>query len=131
MLEHEKSDIEEENFSLHCVHDGQKDERKSLRRTKKPQKSAAIFQKHLERSTSLLNNLQNHEKRILIFLLRKLSLVLLSSINRMIGPLSLRLISMDIAECQQPITQPSSWCLASYHRTGRRYLRFGLNGTTG
>ena len=41
--------------------------RKSLRRSRKPKLSAAIVQMHLERSARLLNNLKNHQKRILIF----------------------------------------------------------------
>ena len=65
--ENEKTGTEEENFNLYFVQDGQKDDRKSLRRSKKSLLSAAMVQKHLKRSTLLLNDLKNHGNRIVNF----------------------------------------------------------------
>ena len=71
MLENDKDGAEEEYFSLPSVQDGQKYGRKCLRRFRNHLLSAAIFQKFLERSTRLLNDLKNHGIRAFIFFRRE------------------------------------------------------------
>ena len=66
MSDNDKTGTEEENFILHCIQNDQKDRRKLLRRSRILSFSDAIVQKLLEKSTYLLNDLKNHENRILI-----------------------------------------------------------------
>ena len=102
MLEYNKIDTEEEYFRLLCNQDSQKDWRKSLRFSSKSLLKAAMVQKRLERSTRLLNDLTNRGNQILIlFSMRRLSPLILSSTSRIIGPCRLAIMSLNTLECQQ------------------------------
>ena len=80
--ENAKTDTEE-NFSPHCVQDGRIDWRKSLRRFRTPLLSAKWFKASAEEHP-LVEWLETHWNRILIFPIEKHSPMILSSANKMI-----------------------------------------------
>ena len=85
-------------------------------------------QKRLERSTCLLNSRKNYWNRTLIFFNEKTFIVdsVFNKWNDLV--VTLRMMSLGTAECQQPCILPQLWCLASQNWTGKRCLRFGLSG---
>ena len=82
MPENDKTGTEEENLKLRCVQDNQKDGRKKVVSF---QETPVECSNGWEMSTRLLNNLKNHGNRILIFPMKKLSPIILSLTNRIIG----------------------------------------------
>ena len=94
MPENDRTDTEEENISLDCVQDDQKDGRESLIGSGKPLLSASMVQKRLEKITRFVNDLKNNENQILIFSMRKILPLILSSKHRMIGSEYLGLMSL-------------------------------------